>query len=198
MGTKNWPVGLCPESIDVGLKQDVQQNRSRSGKTSTFEMPGATWVMTLTFSNSAEWLDRPKVEALITSLRGGANRLSAPHFGRPIPRGALRGSPLLAASVSAGASSLSLKNCNGTLQAGDFIGLGGQLLMVESDVSPVNGNMTVQVNPAVRLPQSAGTPIVWDRPHVLWVLNEKDATKFPYRPGGMRPSFSIDLIEDWS
>lgn len=105
---------------------------------------------------------------------------------------------ILAASVSAGASSLSLKNCNGALLAGDFIGLGGQLLMVESDVAPIDGRMTVQVNPAVRLRQAIDTPVVWERPHVLWVLNEKDATKFPYRPGGMRPSFSIDLIEDWS
>ena len=199
MAIKTWPPSIFPESADVGLKQDVQRNRSRSGKTSTFEMPGATWLMTLTFPDSSEWQGRPKLEALITSLRGGANRLSAPHFGRPMPNGTLSGAPVLAAAVMAGRGTLSLKNCNGTLQAGDFIGLGGQLLMVESDVSPVNGNMTVQVNPAVRLPQSAGTPIVWDRPHILWVLKEdEDPVKFPYRSGLYRPSFAIELIEDWA
>jgi len=171
--------------------------RSRSGKYSTFEMPGASWVMTLTFPNSAEYMDRPRVEALVTSLRGGANRLSAPHFGRPIPNGTLRGAPRLAAAVVAGAGTLSLKDCNGTLRAGDFIGLGGQLLMVEADASPVGGNMTVIVNPAVRRAQAVNAAVAWDSPHILWVLDEQDAVKYPYRPGRYRPSFSIELIEDW-
>lgn len=199
MAIKTWPTSISPESADVGLKQDVQRNRSRSGKTSTFEMPGATWVMTLTFPDSSEWSGRPRLEALITSLRGGANRLSAPHFGRPYPNGTLSGVPVLASAVKAGNGTLSLKNCNGTLRAGDFIGLGGQLLMVEGDVAPVSGSMVVQVNPAVRLPQPVGTPVVWDRPHILWVLKEdEDPVKFPYRSGMYRPSFAIDLIEDWS
>ncbi|MCQ9615944.1 hypothetical protein L1889_03855 [Paenalcaligenes niemegkensis] len=197
MAIKTWPSELCPASVDVGLHQDVQSTRSRSGKYSTFEMPGASWVMTLTFRNSLEWMDRPRVEALVTSLRGKANRLSAPHFGRPIPNGTLRGAPRLAQAVTPGSGVLSLKDCNGTLQAGDFIGLNGQLLMVESDASPVAGNMTITVNPAVRLTSAVNTAVEWNRPHILWILDEDDAVKFPYRPGKERPSFAIELIEDW-
>ncbi|MCX5592793.1 hypothetical protein [Alcaligenes endophyticus] len=197
MKVKAWPTGIAPASVDIGLQQDVQVTRSRSGKHSSFEMPGASWVMTLTFPNSAEWLSRPKVEALITSLRGGANRLSAPHFGRPIPNGTLRGAPRLDAAVQPGAGQLRLKDCNGALRAGDFIGLGGQLLMIEEDAAPTAGKMTVSVNPAVRVTSAINSPVIWDRPHILWILRDKEGVKFPYRPGRMRPSFAIELVEDW-
>ncbi|XJC79865.1 hypothetical protein ACHFCA_34825 (plasmid) [Delftia tsuruhatensis] len=197
MKVKVWPPGVVPESVDVGLQQDVQRTRSRSGKYSTFEMPGASWEMTLTFPNSAEWLDRPKVEALITSLRGGANRLSAPHFGRPIPNGTLRGAPRVAEVATSGAGIIKLKDCNGSLRAGDFIGVSGQLFMVEDDVTPVSGHLTVAVNPAVRQSLAVNTSVVWDSPHVLWILKEQDAVKFPYKGGRSRPGFSIELIEDW-
>lgn len=198
MATKTWPAGLCPASVDVGLRQDVQMTRSRSGKYSTFEMPGASWVMTLTFPNSAEYLDRPRVEALVTSLRGGANRLQAPYFGRPAPNGTLRGAPRLAAAVTAGAGQVTLKDCNGTLRAGDMIGIGGQVVMIESDVSPVAGQMTVAFNPALRGPHAVHTAVAWDAPLITWVLDDKEAVKFPYRPGRYRPSFAIELIEDWA
>lgn len=197
MAIKKWPESMAVESADIGLLQDVQRNRARSGKNSTFEMPGASWVMTLTFRESSEWEGRPQIEALITSLRGGANRLLAPHFGRPAPRGSLQGTPRLASTVSPGAGELLLKDCNGTLLAGDFIGLGGQLLMVGEDAVPVDGKMTVSVHPAVRQAQSINALVQWNRPEILWLLDEKEGVRFPYRSGGHRPSFSIRLIEDW-
>ncbi len=199
MAVKSWPAGICPASVDIGLQQDVQRTVSRSGKTSTFEMPGARWVMTLTFRNTSERTktERPRIEALVTSLRSGANRLLAPYFGRPVPNGTLRGTPRLDLPVIAGASTVALRDCNGTLRAGDLIGLGAQVVMVEQDAAPVDGKMVVAVNPAVRAPQAAGTVILWDRPNIQWVLQEKDATKFPYRPGQIRPSFSIELMEDY-
>ncbi len=173
--------------------------RARSGKSSTFEMPGANWVMTLTFPNSMESMDRPKVEALVTSLRGGANRLLAPYFGRRVPNGTLRGAPRLAVVVSAGAGQMMLKDCNGTLKAGDLISIGGQVVMIEADAAPASGQMTVSFSPALRAGHVVNTAIVWDSPLILWKLVQKqDAVKFPYRPGRYRPSFAIELIEDWT
>src|SRR5690606_36870390 len=120
------------------------------------------WVMKLTMSEDNDERYRRELEAVIISLRGGANRLSAPLFWRTQPKGSLRGAPTLRTSALANQSTLSLQNCYGGLNAGDLIGLPGQVVMVESTVVPVGGNMTVQVNPPLRPQHAPSTPITWN------------------------------------
>lgn len=195
MAVKYWPEDILVANADIGIKYDVQLTVSRSGSISTYSLPGARWMATISFPIDQESGKRPRIEALLASLRGGANRLSAPHFGRPIPNGSLRGTPSLAVQVLANQSTLSLKNCNGDLKAGDLIGLPGQVVMIESPAVPVSGAMTVQINPPTRAQHAVNTPIAWSRPPILWVPKDSSEIKTPYRAHLFRPGFSIELVE---
>ncbi len=155
-------------------------------------------MATIAFPIDQESGKRPRVEALIASLRGGANRLSSHHFGRPIPNGSLRGAPTLAATALANQSTLSLQNCNGDLKAGDLIGLPGQVVMIENPAVPVSGAMTVQINPPLRAQHAPSTPVTWNRPQILWVPKDASEIKTPYRAHFFRPGFSIDLVEAYT
>jgi hypothetical protein len=190
-----WPATLSVGSLDIGIDFDVQINIKRSGGLDTYGLPGGRWTATLGFEPETELMKRPLIEALVISLSGGANRLQMHHLGRPIPNGTMRGAPTLALPVVAGATSLSLAGVNGTLKAGDIIGLPGQFFMVMADVSPVSNAMTVLVNPAVRLAATSGVTVTWNKPTTLWIPKSSSAGPFPYRPGTVRPGFSIDLIE---
>jgi hypothetical protein len=194
MSTIVWPSTITPAAADFGIEYDVQLAVMRSGKVYTYGLPGARWTATITFRNDTKDALRGLVEALVASLRGGARRLSMPHFGRPVPNGTLRGSPTLSSPTTVGANTLPLANCNGGVKAGDILGLGTQLLMAEEDANPSSGNMTVKISPCVRAVYSAGTAVTWNRPTCLWIPKSSVAGPFPYLPG-VRPSFSLELVE---
>lgn len=195
MATINWPNAVRVGSSDYGIEFDVQIVTTRNGKIYTYGLPGARWVATLTFPNDVEQGLRPQLEALIVSLEGGANRLALPHFGRPVPNGTMRGTPTLVSAHSAGAKQLNLSNVNGTVKAGDIIGVPGQILMVMSDASPTSGSMTVQTRPALFSGYSSGTAVTWNKPTSLWIPKSSTAGPFPYRPGRSRPGFSVEFVE---
>lgn len=190
-----WPTGLTPASADYALQYDVQLSVMRSGRVYTHGLPGYRWVCTLTFAptNSANDADRGKVEALVASLRGGARELIAPHFGRPVPNGTISGSPVLASTATVGANTISISGGSGTLKAGDIIGVGSNLVMVEKDWS---GSGSVSISPAIRVQASSGTSVVYNRPTTKWIATTSVAGPFPYLPGS-RPSFAIELTESF-
>lgn len=199
MSTIDWPADIKPTAVDFGVEFDVQMSVMRSGRVYTYGLPGARLVATITFAGQVvqgpeDDALRARVEALIVSLRGGARRLSMPHFGRPVPNGTLRGSPVLAAPTTVGANTIQLANCNGGLKAGDWGGLGTQIIMAEESVDPSSGVMTVKISPCVRAVYSAGTAFVWNRPTCLWIPKESTAGPFPYLPV-VRPSFSVEFVE---
>lgn len=196
MSTINWPTSLSVvASLDLSIEYDVQINLSRSGQVDTYGLPGARWVAVVTFAVDKEILYRPQIEALVASLRGGARSLSMHHLGRKTPNGTLTGSPTVGTATAAGDNTVALANCNGTLKAGDMIGIGTELFMVEEDATPVSSAMTVKVSPAVRSVHTVGAAVTWDKPSILWIPRSNIAGPFPYAPGKVRPGFSIELVE---
>jgi hypothetical protein len=195
VSTVPWPSDFSVTSFDAGIEFDVQISVMRNGQVDTYGLPGARWAVKIGFADELETMKRPRIEALMVDLEGGANRLSMHHLGRPFPNGALRGTPIVANTVAAGAKSMALANCNGGLKAGDLIGVLGQLFMVVEDASPSGGNMTVRTKPAVRNPLTAGTAVVWSKPPILWIPRSSTAGPFPFRPARVRPGFTVDLVE---
>lgn len=195
MSTITWPYELSGAAFDCGIEYDVQFDVSRSGQIDSYGLPGSRWLGTLTVAEGSERKNRPLIEAIIVSLRGGARTLSMHHLGRPVPNGTLRGSPTVATQTARGDNTVALANCNGTLRAGDFGGLGSEWYMVEEDAEPTAGAMTVKVSPAVRSIHTVGTAWVWNRPRLLWIPKSNVAGPFPYIPGRIRPGFAIELVE---
>lgn len=194
MAIRTWPANIRVGAADYGIENDVQISIYRSGKVTTFKLPGARWVASMRFENDPQ---RPAVEALVASLDGGANRLSMPHWGRPRPNGALTGNPTVAAPVAAGAKTFTMTGANGGLKAGDIIGLPGQFVMVLFDAIPFATNLTVEVSPDIRAAHNSGTAITWNKPTQLWIPRTNVAGPFPYMPGKSFPAFSLDFVEAW-
>ena len=196
MSTINWPTSLSVvASLDLSIEYDVQINIARAGTIETYGLPGARLVAVVTFAADLETRYRPQIEALVGSLRGGARALSMHHLGRPTPNGTITGSPTVATATAAGDNTVALANCNGTLESGDWFGIGDQMVMVEEDAAPVSSAMTVKVSPAIRAVNPVGTVITLVRPSILWVPKSNIAGPFPYRPAKVRPGFAIELVE---
>ena len=196
MTTIVWPSSLSVvAALDLSIEYDVQLNIARSGRVDTYGLPGARLVAVVTFAADKETRYRPQIEALVASLRGGARALSMHHLGRPTPNGTLTGSPTVATATAKGDNTIALANCNGTLKAGDMIGVGTELFMVEEDATPVSSAMTVKVSPAVRSINAIGTAVIWNNPKILWIPRSNVAGPFPFVGGNLRPGFSLELVE---
>ena len=90
--SRAWAVA----QYDEGVQWDVEITTSRNGRVYTQALPGARWKATLAWDadSVAHLTQRRQLEALLMSLRGGANRLQVWHLLTPQPLGTLRGLPV--------------------------------------------------------------------------------------------------------
>jgi hypothetical protein len=83
---------------------------------------------------------------------------------------------------------LSITGCspsNGTLLAGDLIGVGGLLLMVASDCMASGGAITVPITNRLRTSQLINAAVTWDKPTTYFrLLSTND---IQYAPGNSQP-----------
>lgn len=138
------------------------------------------WLMSCelpnSLTNSGAW-----IEAFIGSMRGQVNTVALHHFARPYPVGTVRGTLTLNASVAQGANSIAVTGCspsNGTLLAGDMLGVGGLLLMVASDCTAVAGVITVPVTNRIRTALSSGASVTWAKPTAMFRLLSNNAVSY--------------------
>jgi len=198
MADITWPSSgraFAPEQQDEGVQWDVEITTSRNGRVYTRALPGARWVCSLKMPEDvvAYLTERRQLEALLMSLRGGANRLLLWNLLTPAPRGTLNGSPTLGAGAAAGATSASITGAAGkTLLRGDRIAIGGQRVMVTADAA-LDGSVSFE--PSLRAAASLGSAVVWDKPTTAYVLREA-RNLFPARADKL-PSIAIDLVEAW-
>ena len=156
------------------------------------------WSTTITSS-----LKRPEQwQALMMQLRGRTNQVALWNFGRPAPKGTMRGTMTAGATVQ-GATSMTITasgQASRTLLAGDFLGVGSgltqQVVMLTADAtSNASGVITVSFEPALRNALSAGASVTWDKPKALFRRTESKAG-WDYEPGTVKP-MTISFIEDW-
>lgn len=195
MAIRTWPTDIRIGWADYAVEFDVQFNVFRNGSIVTYGLPGGRWTAVIGFEPEVESMQRPKIEALIMSLEGGANRLRMHHHARPIPNGTMRGTPTAQFAATTGAKQVQMTGVNGTLNRGDIIGILGQMIYITTDATPSGGNMTVDISPPLRNALTPGTAVTWNKPTADFIPKSSTAGPFPYRQAQVRPGFSIELIE---
>jgi len=162
------------------------------------EVGSPLWSTTITSS-----LKRPEQwQAVMMQLRGRTNQLQLWNFGRPVPKGTMRGT-MTASAASMGATSMTITAAGQggrTLLTGDYLGVGAgvtqQVVMVTADAtSNGSGVITVTFEPALRNALSGGAVVTWDRPKALFRRTDSKAG-WDYEPGVVK-EMSMSLLEDW-
>lgn len=151
----------------------------------------------LTLAEAAVW------RSTLLALNGRVNVLAAYDPVRLVPRGTLRGTPTLAATATAGATSLSVTSSTSgqTVLAGDLLQVGSgfgtsQLVEVKADAT-LSPTGTVQICAPIRKTIASGAAITWDRP-VAYYHNNAENVAWQYSGAGLHVTgFSFDGLEAW-
>lgn len=189
------PTGFCPATFSLQLNT-VQRAATSiyGGSMQVVDLLNEWWTASMTLPPRSH-ANAGDIEAFLNSLRGMTQTVQLHHFGRPQPRGTMRGSPVVALPLFVGDGGFYLDTTPwATLHAGDMLGVGGMLLQVKTFTqADAAGRMAVPIVNRVRKPASAGTSIVWDRPTVPFRCVSPTAVQ--YVPG-YAEGVSLDFIED--
>lgn len=169
MTIKTFPSGFLPSSCSFTLSVNDRVNSSPfGGSEQAVDLLNDRWMVEL----SQDVMDTSvaaSVEAWIAAMRGRVNTTQVHHYARPAPRGTARGTMLVNGLVAQGAASIAIDGISpstGTLLAGDLLGIGSQLFMVESDVTAVAGAATVTIANRTRVSIADNAAVTWDKPKV--------------------------------
>ena len=193
MSLLTLPSWFLARSVSLDLQTNQRVGASMfGGSEQAVDLLNDRWVMNVSLADS--WhSDAAAREAFIASFRGQVNWVALWHFIRPQPRGTMRGSPTLVGAHAQGAAALSITagTAGGTLLAGDMLGVGGLLCMVQSDVTlDGSGAGSVPLVNRLRAAQTNGAAVTWDRPTATFRLLGH-ATPV-YQPGvASGPSFTF-------
>lgn len=208
MAVITWPSTLVP-GLGSGFGQarfDLSFASDTTGASQSRVLGPPRWTLTilqpelLTIDTAGQW------QAVLLQLRGRVNHLAAWDFGRPQPRGTMRGTLTLGSTAVLGATSLSITGGAGqastTLKAGDRLQLGtglgtSQTVMVLADAT-ANGSgvINVTVEPPLRQQFSSGAAVTWDKP-LAYFRQRGGASSWTYAEGAPATvaGISLDLIE---
>lgn len=151
----------------------------------------------LTLAEAAKW------RSTLLALQGRVNVLAAYDPVRLVPRGTLRGTPVLAAEAAAGATSVSITSSvsGQTVLAGDLLQLGlgfgtSQLVEAKADAT-LSPTGTVQICAPIRRAIASGATVTWDRP-VAYYRNNAEKVAWQYSGAGLHVTgLSFDGLETW-
>jgi hypothetical protein len=105
------------------------------------------------------------------------------------------GSPILRAAVAVGAKTATINTFPGrTVQAGDMLGIGGQLVRVVANATADGtGALAVEFLPRLRAAAAQGSVVTWDKPTATFML-KGDGAPTTWRPGAFEGP-GADFIE---
>ncbi|MES2972385.1 MAG: hypothetical protein V4757_02195 [Pseudomonadota bacterium] len=179
-----WPTALRPTSCKLTPKANQRVNASADDMSEqAIDMFNDRWLLEVVLPVRTQE-QGAAVEAFDASFREQTNWIAAWHFMRPVPRGTMRGSPTLSASVLQGAGVIPIQTTAGaTLLAGDMIGLPGSLLlMVQDDVTADGaGLMSVNIVNRLRVAQAGGVAVAWNKPTANF--RKLSSSGVGYKPG---------------
>lgn len=188
------PAGFCPRTFSMRLQTNQRVFDSPfGGSGQAIDLLNDRWLVSLSLPNKKH-ADSAVVEAFIASLRGMTNTVALYHWVRKVPRGTMRGTPVVnPAAAGTDQIMIGVSTAGETLKAGDLIGIGGMLLMVAEDcVENGSGGLPVKLANKLRRNLIAGEPVIWDRPAAIFRLASNSAVQ--YIPG-YAPEVAFDFVE---
>nr|VFK15078.1 MAG: hypothetical protein BECKLPF1236A_GA0070988_101201 [Candidatus Kentron sp. LPFa]VFK30973.1 MAG: hypothetical protein BECKLPF1236C_GA0070990_101251 [Candidatus Kentron sp. LPFa] len=152
MSIRDWPQDIRPASMGWLLRANTMAHRSPyTGSTETQELPGARWVVKMSFGNMRR-SEEQLLQAFINDSRGISGRFRLFHFVRPTPLGTVTGTPRIKGAEQTGASILVdglPANETGVFEPGDLIGIGEELKQITARVdSDENGEANIAYSDA--------------------------------------------------
>lgn len=177
------PTNLVISAFKLRLSVNQRMQASNfGGSEQAIDMLNDRWLATIETPGRAYDI-AAVAEAYITSMRAQTNTTALYHYVRPAPRGTMRGSLTLAAGAAQGAASLSVTGGSGqaykTLCTGDMLGLGGLLLMVQTDCAAnASGVITVPLANRLRIAQSGSASVAWDKPTATFRMLSSDSVGY--------------------
>jgi hypothetical protein len=191
---------FLPESILWRLEDSVSITTSAlNGHTKTKELPGARWVVTLSYGEQTA-AERAEVEGWWAKSGQRKHDITLWHHSRPQPRGTIAGlSPSVLGATAQGVDAISFACGAGTagrtMKTGDLFGVGGRIRMVTADaVVDGSNNIGVFFEPTLEAAVSNGAAVTLLRPTSKFI-SVSGGVAVPYRGSFGGPGFSIDLVE---
>lgn len=151
------------------------------------------WLVSLSLP-ARRFADAAAVEAFIAAMRGMTNTVALYHWVRKVPRGTMRGAPVVALPIFAGDDGFWADTTAGaTLLAGDMVGVAGMLFQVRQDtVADGAGRIAIGIVNRSRKAVSVGAAVTWDRPAAPFRLVSPSAVQ--YIPGHA-PEVAFEFVE---
>lgn len=191
-----WPSELYPSEFSLKRYTKVFRGKSiYTQKGQTYNMLNDRWLCSLSVPTKSS-IEAGSIEALINSLRGGANTVSLWHMQRPNIAGSIGSTPTCQAA-NIGATTLTLNVPVGSkLYAGDMLGVSEQLLEVAFDCETASTTLSVPIVGRTRKVVNSGTSVITSAPVVRFRLIGNASST--YGPGGRIIGQSFDFAEDIS
>lgn len=188
-----FPTGVVPMDFALQMKSVNRANSSPfGGSEQVIDLLNERWILAMTLPNRTRAAGAA-IEAFVHAMRGMTNTVNLWHFGRPIPRGTMRGSPISWGMAQGSATQIITTTAGATLLAGDMVAVEGLLLQASADcVADGGGILTMPLVNRLRHAVAGTTAVTWDRPSIPFRLMSSPMVQ--HVPGYV-PTVSMDFAE---
>lgn len=199
MSTLDWPDDAAFAPRSQSLVHVVDRNAITAPLTGKrwARTRWAKWGWQLEFSGEQFFADRARLHGFLSYVLAGGHFLRLPHFKHPEPFGTVKRTGIACLSASAFATSVVMTGGNpgGTLLAGDWFSIAGQLFRVGEDtVFDGAGFANVKFSNAVRVPLPNAASVTLSNPLGIYALTE-NSLQWPEDPGEAQRGFIVQVEE---
>lgn len=188
-----------PRAVQWGFEANVQEHSSPgTNAVQTQELPGTRWLTSITWRLDADTEARI-MEAWLGELNGRAGRALLHNMRRPVPRGVGGGTPLVNGAGQSGKTIVidgAPASTTGWLLAGDYVGIGGRVYLLKSNVNTdAGGNASLVFTFGYRGSTTDNAPVTLIRPTTTFLL-VSNRQAWASGPGRGSVEFTLDFEED--
>jgi hypothetical protein len=208
MAVITMPAVLAVRDFTWGQRRyDIEASSDVNGSSQARLFGPPRWLCSFQCPPGLSPADAAIWEAMLLQLRGRVNHLAVWDRNRPAPRGTVRGSLTLNATVSAGATSATINGGAGqagtTVAVGDKFmlasGVGTSQLVQATSAVTLNGSGigTFSFEPPARIAFSSGAAVTWDKPVAHF---KQQSSEWAGRgiTSQVFAGYGLDLLEDWT